>query len=222
MAGGSTKRRSMTDYSVATHAQGVQEGDQRLERYHQYVGRARSERAVWPGAAFIVEALLLLVFLAGSLAVLMSLNADAERTGRESANLMNAIVLASNSAEQFAADPQAVVGAQSLDAGETDANVVYQDNLLLIREVGAETTEGGTLFHATITVWDQEDVVGVDTPDATEAVYELTLTNRSVQPVYTLETAAYAPGVFDIRDDRLPLANVKGADGDAAQSQEVA
>ncbi len=217
MAGGSTKRRSMTAYSVAAHAEGAREGDRRLERYHGYVGRARADRAVWPGAAFIVEALLLLVFLTGSLAVLMSLNADADRSGRESAQLMDALVMASNSAEQFAADPQAVVEAQSLAADEVDTNVAYQDDLLLIREVAVEPTEAGSLFHATITIWDQADVVSVETPNADEAVYELTLTDRTVQPVYTLETSAYVSGVFDIRDDRLPLANVKGAPGAAEE-----
>ena len=60
---------------------------------------------MWPGAAFIVEALLLLVFLTGSLAVLMNLNAEADRIGRESADLMDGLVLASNVAEEFAADP---------------------------------------------------------------------------------------------------------------------
>lgn len=214
MAGGSSKRRSMADYSVATHAAGVREGDRRLERYHQHVGRARTDRAVWPGAAFIVEALLLLVFLTGSLAVLMSLNADAENSGRESAQLMDALIMASNSAEQFAADPQAVVGAQSMAADETDTNVVYRDNLLLVREVATEPTAAGTLFHATINVWDQQDVVSIETPDAEKAVYELTLVDRTVEPVYTLETSAYVSGVFDIRDDRLPLADVKGVGGD--------
>ena len=40
-----------------------------------------------------MEALLLLVFLTGSLAVLMELNADADQAGRQSADLLDAIVL---------------------------------------------------------------------------------------------------------------------------------
>lgn len=47
-------------------------------------GRVRKDGRV-ARAAFIVEALLLLVFLTGSLAVLMNLNAEADRIGRESA-----------------------------------------------------------------------------------------------------------------------------------------
>lgn len=70
---------------------------------------------MWPGAAFIVEALLLLVFLTGSLAVLMNLNAEADRIGRESADLMDGLVLASNVAEEFAADPIAFEEAYEAD-----------------------------------------------------------------------------------------------------------
>lgn len=70
---------------------------------------------MWPGAAFIVEALLLLVFLTGSLAVLMNLNAEADRIGRESADLMDGLVLASNVAEEFAADPIAFKEAYEAD-----------------------------------------------------------------------------------------------------------
>ena len=103
MAGGSESRRSMASASVAAHRAEANVADARLARYNDRIGRVRKERAVWPGAAFIVEALLLLVFLTGSLAVLMNLNAEADRIGRESADLMDGLVLASNVAEEFAA-----------------------------------------------------------------------------------------------------------------------
>ena len=35
MAEGSRKRRTMSDYSVAAHAQGTSAADGRMERYHQ-------------------------------------------------------------------------------------------------------------------------------------------------------------------------------------------
>ena len=79
MAGGSESRRSMASASVAAHRAEANVADARLARYNDRIGRVRKERAVWPGAAFIVEALLLLVFLTGSLAVLMNLNAEADR-----------------------------------------------------------------------------------------------------------------------------------------------
>ncbi len=230
MAGSSSERRSRAAFSVASHVGGVRESDQRLERYHERVGRVRTERAVWPGAAFIVEALLLVVFLTGSLAVLMSLNAAADANGRQSADLMNAIVMASNSAEQFAADPEGAAEAQpggagdtaggvgavsaagaaeaasvagAADAGDADtataaganANVVRQGNLLLIREVQAESTTAGTIFHAVIKVWNQNDVAAVEASDGGQAAFELTMTDDAAEPVYTLETSAYVPDV---------------------------
>lgn len=115
MAGGSESRRSMASASVAAHRAEANVADARLARYNDRIGRVRKERAVWPGAAFIVEALLLLVFLTGSLAVLMNLNAEADRIGRESADLMDGLVLASNVAEEFAADPIAFKEAYEAD-----------------------------------------------------------------------------------------------------------
>ncbi|MFR7404196.1 MAG: hypothetical protein ACLUW6_06155, partial [Coriobacteriaceae bacterium] len=53
--------------------------------------------------------------LTGSLAVLMNLNAEADRIGRESADLMDGLVLASNVAEEFAADPIAFKEAYEAD-----------------------------------------------------------------------------------------------------------
>ena len=63
MAGGSESRRSMASASVAAHRAEANVADARLARYNDRIGRVRKERTVWPGAAFIVEALLLLVFL---------------------------------------------------------------------------------------------------------------------------------------------------------------
>ena len=137
MAGGSTRRRSMTAYSGAGHAQGTAAGDERMERYHEYVGRHRVERSVWPGAAFVVEALLLLVFLAGSLAVLMELNADADAAGQQSADLMEAMTLASNAAEEFAANPELAAATGALGDEEEAARVRYGTGLVMTRTVEA-------------------------------------------------------------------------------------
>ena len=145
MAGGSTRRRSMTAYSVAGHAQGTAAGDERMERYHEYVGRHRVERSVWPGAAFVVEALLLLVFLAGSLAVLMELNADADAAGQQSADLMEAMTLASNAAEEFAANPELAAATGALSDEEEAARVRYGTGLVMTRTVEAEPLAAGTM-----------------------------------------------------------------------------
>ena len=63
------------------------------------------DRRPWHGAAFIVEALVLLVFLIASLAVIMQVIAGAHERSIEADRLSNAIILASNDAEAFAADP---------------------------------------------------------------------------------------------------------------------
>ena len=118
MAGGSESRRSLASASVAAQRAEATVADAPKPRYNDSIGRVRKERAVWPGAAFIVEALLLLVFLTGSLAVLMNLNAEADRIGRESADLMDGLVLASNVAEEVAADPIAFKEAYEAATGE--------------------------------------------------------------------------------------------------------
>lgn len=205
MAGGSESRRSMAGYSVAAHRE-ANVADARLARYNDRLGRVRKERAVWPGAAFIVEALLLLVFLTGSLAVLMNLNAESDRIGRESAHLMNALVMASNSAEEFAADPAAMTGAQTLDAEDTDANLRYEGDLVLVRDVTAEPTEAGVMYRAVITVWDQDAVSSISAPNADAASYEVTLVDEGAEPIYQVETAAYVSGDVVPEPAGTPLA----------------
>lgn len=217
-------RRSMADYSVASHARGVAAGDERLERYHEYVGRHRAERRVWPGAAFIVEALLLLVFLAGSLAVLMDLNADADAAGKQSADLMGALVLAANVAEEFAADPVALQEAYAadpaadrwlscpLDAVESGSDILRAECAFAI-----EPTEGGLLHRLTLTVWKERVLT-----DREQAAAEGYLINDpegacferwTEEPVYTVETARYVAG-----DGTRPARSTAGAAGDGELS----
>lgn len=195
MAGGSTRRRSMAAYSVAGHAQGTAAGDERMERYHEYVGRHRAERSVWPGAAFIVEALLLLVFLAGSLAVLMELNADADAAGQQSADLMEAMTLASNAAEEFAANPELAAATGALSDEEEAARVRYGTGLVMTRTVEAEPLAAGTMYRARIAVWHkgapavESAVAGSGGPKPAPA--EGSGADGATEPVYTLETACY-------------------------------
>ncbi len=220
-------RRSMADYSVASHARGVAAGDERLERYHEYVGRHRAERRVWPGAAFIVEALLLLVFLAGSLAVLMDLNADADAAGKQSADLMGALVLAANVAEEFAADPMALQEAYAADPAADrwlscplDAVESGSDILRAECAFATEPTEGGLLHRLTLTVWKERVLT-----DREQAAAEGYLINDSEgacferwteEPVYTVETARYVAG-----DGTRPARSTAGAAGDAADGGEL-
>ena len=183
MAGGSESRRSMASASVAAHRAEANVADARLARYNDRIGRVRKERAVWPGAAFIVEALLLLVFLTGSLAVLMNLNAEADRIGRESADLMDGLVLASNVADRWLSQP---------------AHEVENGSDLLSAECTfrTEDTDAGTMHYLTIEVW-KVRVLNDSAKAAEEGIgFEpggLCLQGNEGEPVYTLETSRYVP-----------------------------
>ena len=218
MAGGSTRRRSMAAYSVAGHAQGTAAGDERMERYHEYVGRHRAERSVWPGAAFIVEALLLLVFLVGSLAVLMELNADADAAGQQSADLMAAMTMASNAAEEFAANPELAAATGALSDEEEAASVQYGTGLVMTRTVEAEPMAAGTMYRARIAVWHEDAGAGDAAAELAAAGSDADAgagglkpaptegdgAEGAAEPVYTLETACY------VADDGARSAVVTG------------
>ena len=193
MAGGSESRRSMASASVAAHRAEANVADARLARYNDRIGRVRKERAVWPGA----------VFLTGSLAVLMNLNAEADRIGRESADLMDGLVLASNVAEEFAADPIAFKEAYEADPMadrwlSQPAHEVENGSDLLSAECTfrTEDTEAGTMHYLTIEVW-KVRVLNDSAKAAEEGIgFEpggLCLQGNEGEPVYTLETSRYVP-----------------------------
>lgn len=118
-----------------------------------------SDRRTWHGAAFIVEALVLLAFLMASLAVLVGLMGSAHERGSAADELSCAAILAANDAEKFAADPTAPQDAEryasvdgrlvklSSDDAEEDATV-YE----LVRTVIPRGQEAGTLYEARILV----------------------------------------------------------------------
>lgn len=101
-------------------------------------------RSVWAGAAFVVEALVLLAFLAGSIAILLSIFAYAEEQGQENHRITQAIVLASNTAEEFNATP------------EFPPQINQTDELIAICTVETKTNGIGTYYEATIVVTDKE------------------------------------------------------------------
>ena len=75
-----------------------------------------NEKTSWHGAALLTEALILLAFLVGCLAVFFNLLASASVMGKESTQLTEAVALASNVAEEFAADPTSVRQSRSWKA----------------------------------------------------------------------------------------------------------
>lgn len=131
---------------------------------------ARGDRRPWHGAAFIVESLVLLAFLMASLAVLMQVMGGAHERGVAADELSNAIVLASNDAEAFAANPvagdsSAVFGVVNgtlaqLDEGQAAVMDAYE----VVRTVEAHAEPAGTRYDARIDVrMDGESVYAVET-----------------------------------------------------------
>lgn len=104
-------------------------------------GRHREmDRATWPGAAFIVEALFLLAFLVASLAIFMSLFGSAHSMGSSNRELEHAITYASNTAERFASDPLSVQEVETIDGFQIRSTI------------SPESTGAGVYYHALITV----------------------------------------------------------------------
>ena len=145
-------------------------------------GKRRFTHAGRSGSAFIVEALFLLVFLTASAAVFTQLFAHAANQATEGLELSRAVAVASDTAEQFAANPESVEA------------VALEDGLLVTCEVTAEPGGdngavgnvgggggGGTLYHATIRVYSEGSL-----PEAGQL--------PEGKPIYELQTARYERG----------------------------
>lgn len=137
--------------------------------------KTAESRKNWHGMAFLVEALFLLVFIAGSVAVFFSLFATSGAMGNQSAELTKAVTMASNEAEKLAADP---VGYAELAPVET-AN----DDLTAVVVVDKSQGKAGTMYNAEILVYRTSDYAAQDAD------------NGSITPVYTLGTSRYVSEV---------------------------
>lgn len=98
-------------------------------------------RTRWSGAAFLVEAMLLLVFVMASLAVFTQMFAASSERANQSGALTDAVAVASTTAEQFSADPTGVAP----EATVGDMRVLCQ--------VTPESRPGGTMYRAAISVY---------------------------------------------------------------------
>lgn len=123
------------------------------------VADRQARKASWHGKAFLVEALVLLVFLVASLSILVALFVQARTEADEGERLSQAVQLAQNAAEEFAADP---VGSQGL--------AIEDGGLVATVQVGEEAHESGSLLNATVTVVDEE---GGGSIEAGEEIYRL-------------------------------------------------
>lgn len=116
--------------------------------------RVTKSRAAWSSIAFIVESILLLVFLVGSLAVLTQVFSASLTRSVESRTLDAATIAATSIAEHFAADP-------------TDVQEETQlGDLVIVCDVIEEGRSAGTMYHADIRVYEAEARDG-------EAVYSI-------------------------------------------------
>ena len=122
--------------------------------------------------AFIVESLVLLVFLIASLAVIMQVLAASANKATESRQLEQAVILASNAAERFSADP----------TGIEETTMV--DGLALTCKVSETALAQGTRYEASITVFSENG-----------EIYRLN-TARYVPRAFTGVTADNAAGNF--------------------------
>lgn len=153
--------------------------------------RASHVKSSWHGKAFLVEALVLLAFLVMSLAVILTLfvNARLESAGGE--RLAQSVHLAQNAAEEFAANPT-----------DAEALAIVQDGLAVSARLSYEPHESGTLVRAVITVAEQNGEAdaagdGADAGDGAgaEGSPAADAASAAAEPLYTLETARYVPGL---------------------------
>lgn len=112
-------------------------------------------RSSWTSVAFIVESVLLLLFLVASLAVLTQVFSSSLSRSVESRTLDAATIAASSIAEHFAADPASVEEETQLG------------DLKVTCEVTDEPREDGTMHYAHISVYDMSE------SGADSKVYEL-------------------------------------------------
>ncbi len=105
--------------------------------------------------AFLVESLVLLLFLAATLAVLTNVFASSMATSQEAARLSAATETAQNAAEEFSANPEAVAKGQAIGAGIAKNGT---DRFDVACNVNVEKTQAGTLYMADIVVSDDEGV----------------------------------------------------------------
>ena len=102
-------------------------------------------RTPWSSVAFIVESVLLLLFLVASLAVLTKIFSASLNHSVESRTLDAATIAASSIAEHFAADPNSV-----------EERTVLGD-LVIMCTVTDEERPGGTMKYADIRVYDTSE-----------------------------------------------------------------
>ena len=124
-------------------------------------GNTQRPRAAWHGTAFVLEVVVLLLFIAVSMSVVCSMFGKAYEINQRSDTLTRAMMLAStgavNCAETFEADPtdsscpqQAIY---SFDGSTFHQETTYMSGMYVVtRTVQPDKTSAGTLYRARIDV----------------------------------------------------------------------
>lgn len=132
------------------------------------------------GTAFIVEAMLLLFFLVIALAMTTQMTMESRAQAAQAAELSQAVTLAQNTAEEFAAQPE--------EFAKTGTTVREKNELKAECTVTQEKRAHGTMYTATITITGDNSTLAKKL-----RVKQATATGDSSggEPVYTLTTSAY-------------------------------
>lgn len=111
--------------------------------------------------AFVVEMLILLVALVSSMGVLTQLFSRSIAASQQSERLCQAVNVAENAAEEFAADPAGVAAGKKVGRGDA---LKGRDGYRVSCETAQVERSAGTLWRAHITVSDsQGKVYSLDT-----------------------------------------------------------
>ena len=129
-------------------------------------------RSRWSGTAFLVEAMLLLVFVMASVAVFTQVFAVSAERANASRSLTDAVAVATSTAESFCADPSSADGE------------FFEDGLRIVCRVVPEQRNDGTMYHATIDVYDA-DAQAAGVGGATQQE------DAGDEPIYTVRTSKY-------------------------------
>ena len=129
--------------------------------------RTREDTAPsWSNASFLIESMLLLVFLIASLAVFTQMFSASMARAEDSRQLTAAVTAASDTAERFTANPSGV-------------NAIEENNGMIVTcDVDSDERESGTLYHAKISVYKAES-------------FDLYDMRAVADPVYSVSTARF-------------------------------
>lgn len=116
---------------------------------------AHPRRSGRSAASFVVEALVLLVFLAACMAVFTQLFSGAATLAKSSERLSDAVMVAKDAAEEFSSAPAAVESGQPVGLTVIENG---KDGFDVACDVTSDKTDAGTLYRAHITVSDSQGV----------------------------------------------------------------